>query len=238
MQKVLAIIPAYNEEKNIPTVVKSLRTTAPWLDILVIDDGSKDQTAHLAAQSGAEVVSLPVNLGIGGAVQTAFLYAWEKGYDIALQVDADGQHKAEEIEKLLAPLKEGNVDVVIGSRFLEKTSYQSPLGRRMGIFLLSQTLKRVVRQTFTDPTSGFRAYNRKALYVLSHYYSIDYPEPDAIVTLIKNGLKLQEVVVEMEQRMHGKSSITPLKSGYYMLKVSLAIVLNSMMNRIRREGEA
>ncbi|KGP77153.1 glycosyl transferase family 2 [Desulfosporosinus sp. Tol-M] len=233
--KILAIIPAYNEEKNIDLVVRKLRVVSPWLDILVINDGSTDKTPGIAKEAGAEVISLPVNLGIGGAVQTGFLYAWNKGYDIALQVDGDGQHRPEEIQKLIQPLLDRKVDVTIGSRFLNKTSYQMPAARRLGTCFLKKTLNKVVRKKYTDPTSGFRAYNRKALSILCHHYSIDYPEPDAIVTLLKNGLQVKEISVEMDPRGFGKSSITPFKSGYYMFKVSMAIIFNSIMGAIWRE---
>ncbi|SHH30285.1 glycosyltransferase family 2 protein [Desulfosporosinus lacus] len=230
--RILAIVPALNEVDNIGPVVRNLITTSPWLDVLVIDDGSTDQTAEVARAHGAKVISLPVNLGIGGAVQTGFLYALRNDYDVALQVDGDGQHRGEEIKKLVDPVLLGEADVTIGSRFLEKTSYKSAWPRRLGIYLLSKTLQSVVRKNFTDPTSGFRAYNQKALRIVSAHYSTDYPEPDAIVTLLKNRLRVIEISVEMDARLSGSSSITPFKSGYYMFKVSLAIILNSMMSRI------
>ncbi|AET70698.1 glycosyl transferase [Desulfosporosinus orientis DSM 765] len=230
--KILAIVPALNEADNIGSVVQNLRSTSPWLDVLVIDDGSTDETAEIARTHGAKVISLPVNLGIGGAVQTGFIYALKNQYDVALQVDGDGQHRGEEIKKLVDPILLGETDVTIGSRFLEKTSYKSAWPRRLGIYLLSKTIQSVVRRNFTDPTSGFRAYNQKALRIVSAHYSTDYPEPDAIVTLLKNRLHLIEVSVEMDPRLSGNSSITPFKSGYYMFKVSLAIILNSMMSRI------
>ncbi|EHQ91989.1 glycosyltransferase family 2 protein [Desulfosporosinus youngiae] len=230
--KTLAIVPALNEADNIGSVVQNLRTASPWLDVLVIDDGSTDQTAEVARAYGAKVISLPVNLGIGGAVQTGFLYALKHHYEVALQVDGDGQHRAEEIRKLVDPILLREADVTIGSRFLEKTSYKSAWPRRLGIYLLSKTIQSVVRKNFTDPTSGFRAYNQKALQIVSAHYSTDYPEPDAIVTLLKNRLRVIEISVEMDARLSGSSSITPFKSGYYMFKVSLAIILNSMMSRI------
>jgi len=232
MKKILAIVPAWNEVENIGPVIQNLKTTSPWLDVLVIDDGSTDQTAEVARAHGAMVISLPVNLGIGGAVQTGFLYAVKNHYEVALQVDGDGQHRAEEIKKLVDPVLMGETDVTIGSRFLERTSYKSAWPRRLGIYLLSKTIQSVVRKSYTDPTSGFRAYNQKALRIVSTHYSTDYPEPDAIVTLLKNGLRVIEVSVEMDARLSGSSSITPFKSGYYMFKVSLAIILNSMMSRI------
>ncbi|MGC7871940.1 glycosyltransferase family 2 protein [Desulfosporosinus sp. SYSU MS00001] len=232
MQRILAIVPALNEARNISAVVDNLKKVSSWLDVLVIDDGSTDQTAEVARSHGANVISLPVNLGIGGAVQTGFLYAVKNHYDVALQVDGDGQHRAEEIQKLIEPILRDKADVTIGSRFLSKTAYKSSWSRRMGIYLLSKTIQSVVRRKYTDPTSGFRAYNQKALRMVSAHYSTDYPEPDAIVTLIKNGVRVIEVSVEMDARISGSSSITPFKSGYYMFKVSLAIILNSMMSRI------
>ncbi|MDQ7095563.1 glycosyltransferase family 2 protein [Desulfosporosinus sp. PR] len=233
MQKrILAIVPALNEAENIGAVVENLKQVSLRLDVLVIDDGSTDQTSEVARAYGAKVISLPVNLGIGGAVQTGFLYAVKNHYDVALQVDGDGQHRAEEIRKLIEPILLEKADVTIGSRFLEKTSYKSARSRRLGIYLLSKTIQSVVRKKYTDPTSGFRAYNQKALRVVSAHYSTDYPEPDSIVTLVKNRMRVIEVSVEMDARLSGSSSITPFKSGYYMFKVSLAIILNSMMSRI------
>lgn len=232
MKRILAIVPALNEQDNIGCVVKSLKSTSTWLDVLVIDDGSTDQTAEVARVNGAKVISLAVNLGIGGAVQTGFLYAVKNHYDVALQVDGDGQHRVEEIQKLIDPVLRGEADVTIGSRYLAKTSYKSAWSRRIGVYMLSKTIQSVVRKIYTDPTSGFRAYNQKALWILSKYYSTDYPEPDSIVTLVKNGLLVMELSVEMDARLSGSSSITPFKSGYYMFKVSLAIILNSMMSRI------
>ena len=230
--KILAIIPAWNEEKNVGLVVQDLKSTAPWLDVLVIDDGSTDQTAEAARSQGAKVISLPLNLGIGGAMQTGFMYAVRNDYDVALQVDGDGQHRAEEIGKLIEPVIAGEADVTIGSRFLEKTAYRMSRPRRVGIYFLSKIIRSVAGKTCTDPTSGFRAYNRKALRVVSAHYSFDYPEPDAIVTLVKNQMRVSEVSVEMDARISGKSSITPLKSFYYMFKVSLTIILNAMMDRL------
>ncbi|MHB1651895.1 MAG: glycosyltransferase family 2 protein [Desulfitobacteriaceae bacterium] len=235
MNRILTIVPALNEVENIGSVVQNLKSTSPWLDVLVIDDGSTDQTAEVARAYGAKVISLPVNLGIGGAVQTGFLYAVKNHYDVALQVDGDGQHRAEEIKKLIDPVLLGEADVTIGSRFLAKTSYKAAWSRRFGIYLLSKTIQSVVRKKYTDPTSGFRAYNQKALRVVSAHYSMDYPEPDSIVTLVKNGLRVIELSVEMDPRLSGSSSITPLKSMYYMFKVSLAIILNSLMSKIWSE---
>jgi len=232
MKRILAIVPALNEAENIGFVVQNLKSISPRVDVLVIDDGSTDQTAKVACAQGAKVISLRVNLGIGGAVQTGFLYAVKNHYDVALQVDGDGQHRAEEIMELVGPIRRGEADVTIGSRFLAKTSYKVAWPRRLGIYLLSKTIQSVVRKKYTDPTFGFRAYNQKALRVVSIHYSTDYPEPDSIVTLAKNGLRVIELSVQMDPRLSGSSSITPFKSMYYMFKVSLTIILNSMMSRI------
>jgi len=222
--KKLIIIPAFNEEKTIGGVLEEVRKFCPGFDILVINDGSTDGTAEIVRNAaGVRVIHLPVNLGIGGAVQTGFLYAREKGYDAAVQVDADGQHKPAQVPRLLEALERGEADVVIGSRFLEKGSYQGNAGRRLGIRLFSLTNRLLLGQRITDSTSGFRAYSRKAIEVLSREYPDDYPEPEAIYILKKKKMRIQEVPAEIAGRRGGKSSISFLESVYYMVKVFLAI---------------
>jgi glycosyltransferase involved in cell wall biosynthesis len=222
--KKLIIIPAFNEEKTIGGVLEEVRDHCPGFDILVINDGSTDSTAAIARSlSGVRVINLPVNLGIGGAVQTGFLYAREKGYDATVQVDADGQHKPAEVPKLIEPLERGEADAVIGSRFLEKGSYQGLASRRLGIRLFSLTNRLILGLRITDSTSGFRAYNKKAIEVLSREYPDDYPEPEAIYILQKKKMRIQEVPAEIAGRRGGKSSISFLESVYYMVKVFLAI---------------
>jgi glycosyltransferase involved in cell wall biosynthesis len=222
--KKLIIIPAFNEEKTIGGVLEEVRDSCPGFDVLVVNDGSTDGTAEIARNApGVRVIHLPVNLGIGGAVQTGFLYAREKGYDAAVQVDADGQHKPAQVAKLLEPLERGEADMVIGSRFLEKGSYQGKAGRRLGIRLFSLTNRLILGQRITDSTSGFRAYGKNALAILSREYPDDYPEPESVYTLKKKKMRVKEVAVEIAGRRGGKSSISLLESVYYMVKVFLAI---------------
>lgn len=222
--KEIIIIPAFNEEENIGRVLDAAREHCPGFDILVINDGSTDRTSQRAKQfSFAKVIDLPINLGIGGAVQTGFLYSQKKGYDLAVQVDGDGQHRPEEVAKMVASLQKGEADVVIGSRFLEKSTYRSGLFRKIGIKLFAITNRLLLGEKITDSTSGFRAYNRKAIAILSQDYPDDYPEPEAIYLLKRKGLKILEVPVHMETRSHGRSSIGFARSIYYMVKVFLAI---------------
>lgn len=228
--KILAIIPAYNEEKSIPNVIRSIKRHHPEADIVVINDGSSDGTSLAAkATGGAYVIDLPVNVGIGGAMQTGYLYAERRGYDIAVQIDGDGQHDPGELEKLIARLENGSADCCIGSRFLCKTSYRSSFSRRIGIWFFSWMIHWMAGLKITDPTSGFRAVNREVIRLFARYYPYDYPEVEAVVLLVRRGFRVEETSVRMHRRQTGKSSITPFKSLYYMLKVSLAV----MMTRIR-----
>lgn len=224
--KKLIIIPAYNEEKNLPHVIKAIRASHPHWDILVINDGSQDRTAEVASSLGCEVVSLPFNLGIGAAVQTGFLYAQKYGYDIAVQVDADGQHLPEEIERIVQPILKNEYDVVIGSRYVKRSNYRTPWTRRLGMIILSGINSLILGKKITDTTSGFRAYNRRAILFLAENYPDDYPEPEALVLLSRNGFRVGEVPVQMNERMIGQSSITPIRSIYYMVKVILAIFVD------------
>jgi glycosyltransferase involved in cell wall biosynthesis len=227
----LAIVPAYNEQDVIASVVADLH--AQEIDALVIDDGSTDLTAEVAAKAGARVIRLPFNVGIGGAVQTGYLAAQEGGYDVALQVDGDGQHPAAEIPKLLAALHESDADLVVGSRFLVQGQFRSSYARRAGIRLFARILRRVLRVPVTDPTSGFRAANRRAIRLFAASYPHDYPEVEAMLVAARAGLKVVETPVEMRERQSGRSSITPLRSTYYMVKVLLAI----LMQVLRRPAE-
>lgn len=222
--KSLIVIPAYNEQNNILKVIRDVREHLPEFDILVINDCSRDGTSTTAKKAeGVKVVDLPVNLGIGGAVQTGFKYAYNEGYDFMVQIDGDGQHMAKEVDKLYSTMIQSGSDMVIGSRFLDVRSFQTSWSRRMGIKVFYYLFKMLIQTKVTDSTSGFRMYNRKSIALLSKYYPDDYPEPDAIILLKKNGLRIGEVGVEMREREHGESSITPLKSGYYMAKVILSI---------------
>ena len=222
----LVIIPAFNEEGSVGQVVENVRSHLPQSDILVINDGSKDRTSEKARTCGAKVLDLPFNLGIGGAMQTGYKYAHMKGYDIAIQVDGDGQHDPKEIEKLLDALEERNLDMAIGSRFLERSEYPVSRARRIGIVILSRVISMIVGYEVTDPTSGFRAVNRRVIRLFSADYPQDYPEPEAIVFLHRHGLHIGEVPVGMTARCTGESSITWPRSIYYMVKVLLAIFVD------------
>ncbi|HID64612.1 MAG TPA: glycosyltransferase family 2 protein [Anaerolineae bacterium] len=222
---VLVIIPAYNEADSIGGVISRVRASAPEVDILVIDDGSTDATAAIAQEAGALVVSLPHNLGIGGAVQTGYIFAAEMGYDIAVQVDGDGQHDPAEIAEIVAPLLAGQADVVIGSRYIEDRGYITPFLRRMGIFVLASIVSLIIRQRVTDTTSGFRAVNRRVIEFCAREYPRDYPEPESVVLFRRAGFRVREIPVTMNPRYGGKSSITPMRSFYYMVKVLLAILI-------------
>ena len=219
----IAIVPAYNEAPNIGKVIDELRAFDPALDVVVISDGSVDRTAEVAAEHGAHVIRLPFNLGIGGAVQTGFRYAWESGYDLAVRCDGDGQHDPAELPKVLAPVLSGEADICVGSRFTSIDGYRSSMTRRVGIRLLALVVSAIARQRLTDTTSGFQALNRRALGLFAGDYPHDYPEVEGMVMTIRHRLRLCEVPVTMREREHGRSSITALRSIYYMLKVFTAL---------------
>jgi hypothetical protein len=224
--KTLVIIPAYNEEQTISEVVRDIKKHLPQTDILVIDDGSTDGTAGKARQEGAEVISLTYNMGIGVAQQTGFKFASEMGYALVVQLDADGQHPACEISKLVSSLVNHQADMVIGSRFSgNKTKYPAPLARRLGMFILRSFISLIIRQRIRDVTSGFRAAGRETIKFLASIYPTDYPEPESIVLLHRSGFRLAEVPVTMNPRLAGVSSITPGRSVYYMIKVLLALMV-------------
>lgn len=229
----LAVVPAYNEAGAVAQVVRSLHERAPEFDVIVIDDGSTDDTGALAARAGAKLVRLPFNLGIGGAVQTGFVYALEHGYDYMAQVDGDGQHEAAELGRLVAGLEsQSDIDMVCGSRFLsEDTAYTAPISRRTGIHLFAFALSKILGQRITDPTSGFRLYNRRAIALFAHDYPHDYPEVEAVLMLHSHRLRMAEVPVQMHVRSAGRSSITRLRSLYYMVKVSLALLVGLLRRR-------
>lgn len=224
-KRLIAVVPAFNEQDSLPHTIEDLRTYRPDIDVLVIDDGSQDRTSLTAESLGCKVITLPHNLGIGGAVQTGLIYALENGYDVAVQFDADGQHLACEIEKIVDPVLSGDADVVIGSRFLSQGGFKSSFMRRIGILLFQCVIYTAIRRRITDSTSGFRAFNRKTLSFLATDYPCDYPEVEAVVVLARNSFRLKEVSVKMRARVAGKSSIRPLHSVYYMIKVLLAIFM-------------
>jgi len=231
--RTLVIIPAFNEEASLGKVLDQVREAVPFADVVVVNDGSADATPLIATQKGAYVLSLPYNLGIGSAMQCGFLFAGERGYDVAVQVDGDGQHDPKEIPDLLRTLSETGVDIVVGSRYIEPRGYITPWPRRVGIVILAAIISLVTRQRVTDPTSGFRASNRRAVAFCADDYPFDYPEPESVVLFWRAGLRFGEIPVTMNARYGGQSSITPLRSGYYMIKVVLAILIGLLRQQKR-----
>jgi glycosyltransferase involved in cell wall biosynthesis len=229
---ILIIVPAFNEEESITGVIRDLRKYVPQADVLIVDDGSADATTQVAREMGAKVLELPFNLGIGGAVQTGYLYAYQHGYDIAVQFDGDGQHIASEVKKLIEPLESGRADLSIGSRFLNPGAYHAPIFRKLGIRLFSFVLSRILGMAVTDSTSGFRAANRRAIEFFSRSYPDDYPEVESLVLLHKMNMRMEEVAAAMRERTSGRSSITPVRSVYYMTKVLMAIFID-LLKKVR-----
>ena len=219
----LAIVPAYNEAEAIEAVIAELRAFDPQLEIVVVDDGSMDGTARRAKKLGVAVVSLPFNLGIGGAMQTGYQYARDQGFDLAIQVDGDGQHDPREIAQLIEPILTGEADMTVGTRFAGGSRYRPPFARRVGIQLFARFVSLIVRQRVTDTTSGFRAVNKKGIALFASDYPHDYPEVETTVLVHRHRLRMVEVPVAMRTRATGRSSITLFQSIYYMLKVSLAL---------------
>lgn len=219
----IAIVPALNEEETVGRVIDEIRAFDPGFDIVVVDDGSVDRTAGVAADRGAFVLRLPFNLGIGGAMQTGYRFAFEHGYDIAVQIDGDGQHDPQQLPAILAPVLAGEADLCVGSRFTGNSEFRSSFTRRLGIKIFAAVVSAVVRQKVTDTTSGFRAVNRRGIALFAADYPHDYPEVEATVMSVKHKLRLREVPVAMRERGGGTSSITAFGSVYYMTKVLLAI---------------
>ena len=228
----LAIIPAYNEQGMVAQVVRGIRRHAPDFDVVVVDDGSTDATFAEASAQGVTVIRHPFNLGIGGAMQSGFRYALAHGYDVAAQVDGDGQHKPDHLHDLLDALQTGGTaDMVCGSRFREDPGYKVPLGRRIGNLIFSVILSLMVRSRITDPTSGFRMTNRRGIELFARDYPHDYPEVEAILMLHAHRLRLHEVPVRMNARGFGRSSIDYPRSAYYMAKVLLALFVGLFRKR-------
>jgi glycosyltransferase involved in cell wall biosynthesis len=229
----LAVVPAYNEAATVGAVVRSIHDAQPDFDVLVVDDGSTDSTAAVAEGHGASVVRLPFNLGIGGAVQTGFAYAQRHGYEYMVQVDGDGQHDPTQIPHLMRVMDEDpSIDMVCGSRFLgQDYKYPAAISRRTGIHIFAFVLSRIVGQRVSDPTSGFRLYNRRGISLFARDYPHDYPEVEAVLMVHHHRLKMREVPVRMYARGGGVSSIGSGKSAYYMIKVLLAIFVGLVRAR-------
>ena len=237
--KVLVIIPAYNEEGNILNTCKSIDKIKDKidfdLDYIVINDGSIDNTEKICIENKLPMISLVHNLGIGGGVQTGYKYAYKNNYDIAIQFDGDGQHDANYIKNIVEPIVDGEANMVIGSRYVEELSeFKSTKLRQLGITILSFILKLTTGKKIYDMTSGFRAVDKDIIEIFAKDYPNDYPEPETNVEVVQKGFKVKEIPVKMNERLHGKSSITPLKSIYYMIKVSYAMIVRSIIERRRK----
>lgn len=232
--KILVMIPAYNEEESINEVVNNIKSLSEEIDYLVINDCSKDNTKKILEEMKANYLDLPINLGIGGGVQSGYMYALYNDYDIAIQMDGDGQHDCSYIYKLIEPIIADQADMVIGSRFINKEGFQSSFTRRMGINFLSFVIRCCCGLTVKDTTSGFRAVNKKLIKLFVEDYAQDYPEPEAIVSAAINNARILEVPVVMHERSGGKSSISTIKSIYYMIKVSLGLILQKLILGKRR----
>ncbi|KUO64409.1 MAG: glycosyl transferase family 2 [Gracilibacter sp. BRH_c7a] len=234
--KIAIIIPAYNEADTIGQVIQSVQQVLPESTVVVIDDGSADNTYEKAKEVGAIAIKLVVNLGIGGAVQTGYLYAFQNDFDYAIQVDGDGQHDPEYLTRILAPLIEGKADLVIGSRYINKIGFQSTVMRRIGSRYFNSLIHWITGQKITDPTSGFRACNKRIIKEFALSYPKDYPEPESIVYLKRKGYIIQEIPVTMKERLAGSSSIHHYRSIYYMVKVSTAIMIEAFRKSENRKG--
>lgn len=223
-EKKLIIIPAYNESVCIEKTVRDIQERAPEFDYVIINDCSTDNTREICERNGFHVINLPVNLGIGGAVQTGYLYGYRNGYDLAVQVDGDGQHDPAFLQQMAECMKREKLDMVIGSRFIEKKGFQSSGMRRIGIHFFSWLIHILTGCRITDPTSGLRMVNRKVMFEFARNYPKDYPEPESVVAVLEKKGKVKEIPVIMRERAGGVSSISMKKSIYYMIKVSLAII--------------
>lgn len=226
--KKLIIIPAYNESESIENTVRDIMKNAPQFDYVVINDCSKDNTKEICERNGFNIVNLPINLGIGGAVQTGYKYALEYGYDVAVQVDGDGQHDPAFLESMANVLEKENLDMVIGTRFIDKEGFQSSTMRRIGIKYFTVLIKLLTKKTITDPTSGLRMIGKNIIKLYANDYPKDYPEPESVVAVLRRGMTVKEIPVVMRNRQGGVSSINPSKSIYYMVKVTLAILVESI----------
>lgn len=226
--KKLVIIPAYNESESIKKTVEDIIEKAVGFDYIVVNDCSTDNTAEICEENGFNYLNLPINLGIGGAVQSGYRYAYDNGYDIAVQVDGDGQHDPAFLGKMAEELERQQADMIIGSRFITKEGFQSSIMRRIGIVYFTGLIKLLTRTTITDPTSGLRMIGRDVITYFAKNYPKDYPEPESVVAILKQGKKVVEIPVIMRERQGGTSSIRFTKSIYYMIKVTLAILVESI----------
>lgn len=229
--KKLIIIPAYNEEDSIEKLLNELDNNYKEYDYLVVNDCSKDATKAILQKRNAPYIDLPTNLGIGGGVQSGYIYAYENGYDIAIQMDGDGQHMPEYLQEIVLPIEKKEADFVVGSRFIKNEGFQSSAIRRVGINFLSNVLRMLTGVRVYDITSGFRAVNRTCIELFANEYAQDYPEPEALALAAMKGIRIKEVAVQMKERDGGVSSISGFKSIYYMIKVTLALIITTYANK-------
>lgn len=234
-KRILIIIPAYNEEDSIEKVADNLITNFPQYDYVIVNDGSTDRTKKVCQDRGYKVLHLPVNMGIGGAVQTGYRYAWDNDYDMAVQIDGDGQHDVSFLDGMVRYMEEEQADCVIGSRFVEREGFQSSGIRRVGIRFLSFLGWLLTGVRVKDITSGFRLVNRRFIQIFSQDYPSDYPEPEAMIITAVHGGRIREYPVVMREREGGISSITLKKSVYYMFKVTLAMLIRRLSFGVRRQ---
>jgi len=231
--RVLVIIPAHDEQESLPRTLDEVRRVIPGTDLLVVDDGSRDATAATARARGVRVLRHPFNQGVGGALQTGFRWAVEHGYDVGVQLDADGQHDPAFLAALLEPVRAGRCDVSIGSRYVRRSGYRAPVARRLGMVLFSSLVSAVLHSRITDTTSGFRAYSRRVMEVCQHDFPQDFPDAPLLIALGRRGFRLEEVPVEMRERHAGRSFYTLGKSLYYPYKNLLA----SLMALLQRPAQ-
>lgn len=229
--KKLIIIPAYNESACIEATVRDIMKNAPGFDYVIINDCSTDNTKEICEKNGFNIVNLPANLGIGGAVKAGYRYALEHGYDFALQVDGDGQHNPQFLYEMEEYLNAHDADMVIGSRFIKNEGFQSSWIRRIGIGYFTWLIKLCTGRIITDPTSGFRLLGKKVIELFADRYPMDYPEPESIVIALNHNCNIEEIPVVMRERQGGVSSITRMKSIYYMVKVTFAILMETWRGR-------
>lgn len=229
--KILVIVPAFNEEQTIREVILNIRSYLGRADILIVNDGSTDATGAIAREENALLLEHPYNMGIGATMQTGFLYAVQNGYDIAVQIDGDGQHNPAFLPSLVQPILDGGSNLVIGSRYLQRKGFQSTFLRKLGIRFFTFLIRVFIGQKVTDPTSGFRAMDRKAFGLFSRDYPPDYPEVEALISAHKNGLVFKEIPTVMNHRQGGTSSIGILSALYYMVKVTLSVSIGLLRRR-------
>ncbi len=226
--KILVIIPVFNEQETLRGVIAGVRSSLPQAEVLVVNDGSSDSTGSVAREEGVLILEHPYNMGIGATMQTGFLYAFQKGYDLGIQVDGDGQHDPTCLKELISPILKGQADLVIGSRYLGKNGFKSSALRRAGIRFFSFLYHILTGKKVTDPTSGFRALNKRVVEFVSREYPSDYPEAESLILFHKMGFVLKEIPVAMKERQGGASSINFLNSIYYMVKVTLSMVIGAL----------